>query len=355
MTLLSITLVLLAQTSPEAKGTSTSSPAKEQAQVLLDQGSVLYREGDFEGALAKFNQAYQVYPSPKLWFDIGQAENDLHRPVEALQAFERFLATPSDAPPDAVRDARTAVADLQGKLGALRIQCPNPGAEIELDGKALGPAPLPAPVWALPGRHTLTARRGATLSDNKAHTRTVDGTVDRTVDGTVDRSFDGTVEKTIELAPGVTDTVVLELPQARPSPRFARQPADVARSRAPSLLEPTPPHGWWLGRRWTWVAAGAAVLSAGGAVTFGLLMQSKFDDLDKSCGKGSAAWPGCSPADFQSLDRRKTAANVLWGVAGAAAATAAILFVLEGRAKGHPVSVSASAGESMALSTTVRF
>ena len=91
-----VLLAVLAQLSPP--GTDPQSKAK--AQDLLTEGSDLYEKGDYAGALEKFNAAYAAYPSPKLMFNIGQANRDLSRPVEALEAFEKFLAGAADAPPE---------------------------------------------------------------------------------------------------------------------------------------------------------------------------------------------------------------------------------------------------------------
>ena len=79
---------LLAQASDPA----TSAQAKSRAQVLLTEGSALYEKGEFAEALEKFKEAYATFDSPKLLFNIGQANRDLGRPAEAVDAFEHFLA-----------------------------------------------------------------------------------------------------------------------------------------------------------------------------------------------------------------------------------------------------------------------
>ena len=114
-----------------------------------------------------------------------------------------------------------------------------------------------------------------------------------------------------------------------------------------SQVEP----GWWLGRKWTWVAAGSAVVLAGSAAIVGGLAQSRFDDLKKSCGSASAARAGCSESDINSLQTRMTTANVLWGLAGAAAVTAGVLFFVED----HGVAVAPMLGQSKGMLATVEF
>src|ERR1700690_4037293 len=156
MTMFATSLVLLAivaQTAP-----LTADPqAKAQAQELLGQGTKLYEQGDVAGALEKFNAAYAAYASPKLMFNIGQANRELNRPVEALEAFEKFLVSAADASPEMVADARKSVAQLQKKLGRIQIDCETAGAEVSVDGKNVGVVPLPEPIWAAPGLRQVTA------------------------------------------------------------------------------------------------------------------------------------------------------------------------------------------------------
>jgi tetratricopeptide (TPR) repeat protein len=103
-----ILLTILAQASPSVG----EAQEKAQAKSLLGQGTKLYEQNDFAGALEKFQAAYAVFPSPKLMFNIGEANRKLHRPVEALEAFERFLAGVTDAP-EKVAEVRTTMSQLR--------------------------------------------------------------------------------------------------------------------------------------------------------------------------------------------------------------------------------------------------
>ena len=334
-----VLLSLLAQLSPPSAGPQ----AKAQAQRLLTEGSALYEKGDYAGALEKFNAAYAAYPSPKLMFNIGQADRDLSRPVEALEAFEKFLAGDADASPETTADARKSVAELREKLGRIRIDCETPGAEVNLDGKRVGLTPLPDLIWATPGRHQITA-------SHESATPALEN-VDVTA-GSV-----GTVTLrlrplAIPVAEPVPEPEAVP-PPALPNPDLGASPApapaniDLGPSPAPSAAR----KGWWMGRKWTWVAAGSTVLLAAGAITAGLAMQSRFDSLDKSCGSGAQSGPPCSESDISSVRSREITANVFWGLAGAAAVTTGVLFYFEGR----PVSVSPVAGGTTGFIAAVRY
>jgi cell division septum initiation protein DivIVA len=296
--------------------------AKAQAQALLGQGTKLYQQGDVADALEKFQAAYAAFPSPKLMFNIGQANRDLSRPVEALEAFEKFLVGAADASPEMIADARKSVAQLQKKLGRIQVDCESAGAEVSVDGKSVGLAPLPDLIWVTPGRHQVTAK----------HASAAPAIEDADVTA-------GSVS---------TVTVRLRLPASSLSASAPNAANFDVQATAPSSEAK---EGWWLGRKWTWVAAGSTVLLAVGAITAGLLMDSKFDSLRSSCGAGNTARPGCSQSDIDSVSSRQTTANVFWGLAGAAAVTTGVLFYVEGR----PVSAAPMVGGMTGATARVGF
>jgi len=318
-----ISLLLLGFLAQSSEPT-VNAQGKAKAQSLLTEGSALYEKGDYADALERFKQAYVAYDSPKLLFNIGQANRDLGRPVEALEAFEQFLIGARDAAPETIEDAKKSVDELQTKLGRLRVDCPIENATISLDGKDVGVTPLTKLLWATTGRHQVTARH---------------------------RSFAPAVEN-IEVQAGAVQPVriVLQAPLAE---------SQVSHSE-PSVghieLSPKEPAstessgGWWMGRTWTWVAAGAAVLFTAGGATAGLAMQSKYDSLNKSCGSISGNGP-CSESDISAVTSRRNAANVMWALAGASAVTAGILFFVEG----HPVTVTPVAGETVGFIGGLRY
>jgi len=141
-----------------APAPANDAPAKARAQCLLSEGTAAYGRGDYATALEKFTAAYTIFPSPKLWFNIGQANRDLGRPVEAVAAFERFLREAGDAPPETLAEARRSAAELKTKLGQLQVTCATDGAEITVDGKQIGSTPLGEMVWTTPGRHQVAVQ-----------------------------------------------------------------------------------------------------------------------------------------------------------------------------------------------------
>jgi hypothetical protein len=133
--------------------------AKARAQTLLSEGTAAYGHGDYAAALDKFTAAYKIFPSPKLWFNIGQANRDLGRPVDAVAAFDRFLRDAGDISPEMLTEARRSAAELKTKLGQIKVSCATDGAEITIDGKQVGSTPLGQMVWTTPGRHQVAVQR----------------------------------------------------------------------------------------------------------------------------------------------------------------------------------------------------
>jgi hypothetical protein len=314
-----ILFTILAQASPSVG----ESQEKAQAKSLLGQGTKLYEQNDFAGALEKFQAAYAVFPSPKLMFNIGEANRKLHRPVEALEAFKRFLAGVADAPPEKVADVRTAMAQLRKQLGQIRIDCTTSGTEVSVDGRRVGLTPLPDLVWAVPGHHQVAAKHAGVAPAIEE----------------VDVKAGSVSDVTMRLAATVAAAPVLA--PAAPSA------LDLRANQASSGGD----EGWWLGRKWAWVAGGATVLLAVGAITAGLSLQSKFDSLHNSCGSASQSTVACSRSDIDSVTTLKNTTNIFWGFAGAAAVTTGVLFFVEGR----PVAVAPLAGQATGFLASVRY
>ncbi|HEX7505630.1 MAG TPA: tetratricopeptide repeat protein [Polyangia bacterium] len=322
----SIALLSLLGQEAHMASQSGEAKAKAKAQVLLKQGAQHYRRAEFADALTEFQAAYGIFPSPKLLLNIGQCSHELGRPVEALQAFERFLAEAHDAPERVLAEARQSVEELSTQVGKLQIECPLSGAEIKLDGKQIGVAPIKDSVRVTAGRHQLLALHEG-MSPATATTYVLAGTV---------------------------ETVVLRPRAMAEESRRQRASLRDAFLIGTGVSNATGPEdrGWLMGRTWTWVATGSAVLFAGGATAAGLVMRSKFNAVDHSCGRSSGeSYTGCKSSDLATIDTWKNTANVLWGLSAAAALTAGVLFYVEGRG----VEVSPTVGPVLGLAASMRY
>jgi hypothetical protein len=134
--------------------------ARMRALVLVKRGVVKLREGDYVAALELFTDAFRIFPSPKIQFNVGQTYKELGRYLDAIGAYERFLR---DAPPDtseALRKlARDNVRELFRKIVLLRVEVSVPGARVSIDGQPRGVSPLPAPLRLMPGAHSMVVKK----------------------------------------------------------------------------------------------------------------------------------------------------------------------------------------------------
>jgi hypothetical protein len=293
-----VAAALLAQATPSQPPANPE--AKAKAQALLKQGSALFEQGDYQSALDKFEDAYAVFPSPKLQFNIAQADRALGRPVEALKAYETFLGLAKDAAPDAVTDARKSILELRAKLGQLKVECSPSDATVTVDGKPVGVSN--EPVWAVPGFHQVAIQR---------------------------QQFVPAIQS-VEVLAGKVQTVTIKLRavSAAPPVPVALSPAPAPRATDTQLVaSATEDNGRRpANRRYLWVGAGATGVLALGAVVAGLMANSRFDELNGTCGKTPA---GCTENEIDSVKTRAHAANVLWVLTGAAAITTGVVLYMQ--------------------------
>jgi hypothetical protein len=237
---------------------------------LLREGSTLFDRGDYAAALQKFEDARAVFPSPKIWFNVGAADRALARQVEALDAFQRFLDEAPDAPAESRREAQQAVAALKPALAGLNVECALGGVEVTIDGKSAGVTPIARAIWATPGRHQIAARREGMVP----------------------------VLQEVTLVAGEERPVALDLrPLAPVAASAPAQPASVTAPVAvatPSLLAPVQPqvvtdeqrsitHRWWF-----WTAIGA--VAAAGIVGIVLATRGGGTDVPRTT-LGSQGFP----------------------------------------------------------------
>jgi hypothetical protein len=270
MSAISLVLVtLLAQLPPPANDVV----AKAEARNLLSEGSVCYEAGAYADALAKFNAAYAAFPSPKLLFNIGQANRALGRPVEALQAFESFLRDADDASAKGMEDARLYVDELRRQLGRIVVHCDTTLADVSVDGKNVGKCPLADPIWAIPGTHQVTASKA---------------------------DYAPSLEN-VEVKDGATSVASLRLRVLTP-PRA------------------NPPL-----RALGWSAAGLGVAGIGVGIATGLVAWSEKNDLSRRCPQNH-----CPPENHSALARYnnlKLASTIGFAAGGACLVTGVIVLL----------------------------
>ena len=98
--------------------------ADDKAQVHIQKAMEAHKAGNFEEARVQLEAAYVFDPKPELLFALGQVNVKLDRCKDAIDYYERFLATNPNA--QATSDTKQAIATCQAKLAAAAPPPPPP-------------------------------------------------------------------------------------------------------------------------------------------------------------------------------------------------------------------------------------
>ena len=158
--LLGLPLTGAAQPAPAstASAATDSDPMSDKALELFNEGKKLFREGKYGQAEASFEAAWAIALKSKgIAANLGECEMRLGKHREAAEhlAISLRLAPPADP-----QRARTEgnFATVKGKIGTLVVQTRPAGAEIFVNGKKAGDAPLIDPIFVDPGKVKLRVR-----------------------------------------------------------------------------------------------------------------------------------------------------------------------------------------------------
>jgi tetratricopeptide (TPR) repeat protein len=228
------------------------------ARSHFERGNELAGNGAYEAALAEFRQAYEKSPHFAVLYNVGLCHVALGRPVEAIEAFRKYLSEGRSEVPAARRDQIEAqIATLESRLAELSITTDRPGARVLVDGRELGQTPL-GPVRLGPGKHEVSA----SLEGSPTAIRTVE------LREAERRTVDFTFAVRAEVTPA---------PPAAAAPVPSRAPSvsttNPARERADS--PESAPY-----RTLGYALAGAGAVVGGGALAHYFWNQGRHDDWE---------------------------------------------------------------------------
>jgi hypothetical protein len=136
---------------------------RDVALPLFKKGIEKFDGGYYRQAIKLFKQAYFHFPSPKIHTRIALCYKWLGNNLKALEHYERYLKLAKER--DLAQKERVLIGKVKVEvknllllLGQLRIEMKAPaGAEIRVNGKLLGTAPLSKLVRLPPGSVNVTA------------------------------------------------------------------------------------------------------------------------------------------------------------------------------------------------------
>jgi hypothetical protein len=149
-----LVIVLGALAAPQA----ARAGVEEEARKHYDRAVELVDDGQLEGAIVEFQRSYDLTHHFAVLYNIGQVYVSLARPVEAVDAYERYLADGGrKIPADRRAEVEKEIVRQKARIATLEIHGLPRGANVRLDGNEIGRAPISAPVRVGVGKHTIAA------------------------------------------------------------------------------------------------------------------------------------------------------------------------------------------------------
>ena len=149
-----LVIILAALAAPQA----VRAGEKEEARKHYDRAIELVDDGQLEGAIVEFQRSYDLTHHFAVLYNIGQVFVSLARPVEAVDAYERYLTDGGKKIPAARRaEVEQEIARQRARIATLEIRGLPEGAMVRLDGREIGKAPITAPVRVGVGTHAIAA------------------------------------------------------------------------------------------------------------------------------------------------------------------------------------------------------
>lgn len=303
-----------AQTSPATTGKPallTTAPAEAvtaKARDLYAEGVKAFREQRWPEAYAAFMGAWALNKHYTIAGNLGVAELELGKTRDAaehLAIYLRGLAQDAKSTKEEREKGARAFEQARAKVLALKVSANVEGADIRVDDRPVGTAPVVDPLFVEPGKHRLEVRAG----DHFTERRDVEGKAGETHEITV------TLTKIADVPyGGIPPVAVTSTPPAPPA--------------APRSLVPV------------YVMGAAAV--AGAALGGGLLGASRAEyDKTKQLSEqvreaGGTCMPGAPNVDArcaqvastgESSNALRTGGVIGLAVAGAAAAGAVVYWL----------------------------
>ncbi|WP_437585611.1 hypothetical protein [Sorangium sp. So ce1000] len=150
---------------PPAAPPQATSPAPAQADAMsraardmFSKGEEAWMQGKYDQCHAWFLAAWSIRPHRQIAGNLAACELKIGRYRDAAEHLAFLMRPNADGKPTPLSQEHRALLDeAMAKIAVLQIDA-EPGTTVVLDGKIVGQAPLPAPLYLEPGEHTIDGR-----------------------------------------------------------------------------------------------------------------------------------------------------------------------------------------------------
>ena len=144
---------------PKAQA-SIADTLKGEARTAYRLGVVLYDDGDWPGALGRFETAYRLSGDARLLWNMAVCEKNRRRYTQALALVDSYLAakTIKLAPRDR-HDAKSFRDTVEKLTRLVAVNVSEADAVVTIDGEVVGTTPLPGPIRVNAGEHDVLVQK----------------------------------------------------------------------------------------------------------------------------------------------------------------------------------------------------
>lgn len=173
MAALAVESVTLVPTSAFAQA-----PSAAEAKTHLTAGTKATQAKDWSKALAEFEAANKAQPSADALEGVANAQYQLKQEVEAHASYDEYLKKYGASAPKAKRTlAETRLKELGERTGTITVSSSETGAQIAIDDKPVGTAPLAAPIRVTVGPHRVRITKDGFAPVDQAPSVTANATI----------------------------------------------------------------------------------------------------------------------------------------------------------------------------------
>lgn len=149
---------------PDRRGPKLDPAKKAEALKHLRAGLQLYNAGEYQKAIVEYQKAYRLYPSPKLYPNLGSCYKYMGQNLKAIGYYERFLAeTEMDSPDPTIvrlrRNCRLEIKTLMKRIARLRVVVKVVGAQVKIGGRLPLASPVDKRFRYNPGRVSILVKK----------------------------------------------------------------------------------------------------------------------------------------------------------------------------------------------------
>jgi tetratricopeptide (TPR) repeat protein len=146
---------------PHASAEERSSPSaapEQQLQALEQKAQEAQQANDTERARGFWLQAFSLQATASTALSLGKAELELKRYRDSAEHLDYALRMLPDTASEQTRTAaKKALAEAKAQIAVIQATTNRPGAEVRVDGKTVGKAPLQSSIYLDPGTHDISA------------------------------------------------------------------------------------------------------------------------------------------------------------------------------------------------------